>query len=507
MLVDMQLSAFSCESQVAPVILAENAGTDTIYSFEISYEVGSNTALETWTGVLPPRERVSVSLPPMVAPTGEQDVLVMVGQPNGVEDERPRNNNFRRRAIVADREPFSAYAQGGTSVCAGTSALLFGDSPYPDGELEVSWFDDPNGTEPVFTGVPFLTPTLTAPTSYFAEAKYVLGVGPKDATIGVPKYRTPGDFQFGMRFEVKAPLTLKSVTVEAEVTGGRALVLEDADGESIKSKVAILSEVGQNEVPLNWALEPGNYTLYCTLGNPLMCNNSGAEYPYELDEFFSLRGTSTGGVNDDNLYYFYDWKIEITEPCGRTPVLVEVGPAGDAPVASFSPSIDVFNIDENIPVQFENTSELGESFLWNFDDGTTSEEASPEHTFTAPGTYTVSLMVTSADGCTDAAVHTIVVEESLISSADEVGGLESMDKVTVFPNPVREMLTVYVELASVQPVTLRLNDLSGRSVRTEKFAKMQAGQLQLDVADLPEGVYFLMVETGAGRTAWKIVKT
>ena len=38
------------------------------------------------------------------------------------------------------------------------------------------------------------------------------------------------------------------------------------------------------------------------------------------------------------------------------------------------------------------------SWLWDFGDGTTSTEQNPAHTYTDPGTYTVSLTVTSPDG-------------------------------------------------------------------------------------------------------------
>lgn len=49
---------------------------------------------------------------------------------------------------------------------------------------------------------------------------------------------------------------------------------------------------------------------------------------------------------------------------------------------------------------------------WNFGDAGTSTQQNPSHTYAAPGTYTVTLNVTSAAGCatvTNTATHTIVV--------------------------------------------------------------------------------------------------
>ncbi len=48
---------------------------------------------------------------------------------------------------------------------------------------------------------------------------------------------------------------------------------------------------------------------------------------------------------------------------------------------------------------FINTSIGGQSFVWNFGDGTTSTDVSPTHQFTNPGTYTVTLTATDSFTC------------------------------------------------------------------------------------------------------------
>ena len=51
------------------------------------------------------------------------------------------------------------------------------------------------------------------------------------------------------------------------------------------------------------------------------------------------------------------------------------------------------------------------TYLWDFDDTTTSNEASPVHTYGAAGDYTISLTVTAADGVTsDIETQTVTVE-------------------------------------------------------------------------------------------------
>jgi gliding motility-associated-like protein len=52
-------------------------------------------------------------------------------------------------------------------------------------------------------------------------------------------------------------------------------------------------------------------------------------------------------------------------------------------------------------VIFYNYSFYDASNLWNFGDGSTSTEENPYHKYENPGSYTVSLVTTSADGCID----------------------------------------------------------------------------------------------------------
>lgn len=49
---------------------------------------------------------------------------------------------------------------------------------------------------------------------------------------------------------------------------------------------------------------------------------------------------------------------------------------------------------------FQDTSLNAVSWLWDFGDGTTSTLQNPSHTYTSPGYHSVSLTITTADGCT-----------------------------------------------------------------------------------------------------------
>ncbi|MEW6469819.1 MAG: PKD domain-containing protein [Bacteroidota bacterium] len=51
--------------------------------------------------------------------------------------------------------------------------------------------------------------------------------------------------------------------------------------------------------------------------------------------------------------------------------------------------------------QFTNTTPSVTGLLWNFGDGNTSTAANPSHTYAANGNYSVSLITTNSNGCTD----------------------------------------------------------------------------------------------------------
>lgn len=76
----------------------------------------------------------------------------------------------------------------------------------------------------------------------------------------------------------------------------------------------------------------------------------------------------------------------------------ETDPVTDAPNASFTFTVDEANF---LKVSFINVTSNGESYSWDFGDGTTSTEMDPIHEYTAAGKYTVVLTATNSIGSDD----------------------------------------------------------------------------------------------------------
>ncbi|TND02590.1 MAG: Nidogen extracellular domain-containing protein [Bacteroidetes bacterium] len=84
-----------------------------------------------------------------------------------------------------------------------------------------------------------------------------------------------------------------------------------------------------------------------------------------------------------------------------------------APAISFSFS-PTANILIGTQVQFNDATPGAVQWLWNFGDGDTSSLQNPVHDYSATGSYTVSLTVTLATGCTGTLTQVIDVVEEVI---------------------------------------------------------------------------------------------
>ncbi len=87
---------------------------------------------------------------------------------------------------------------------------------------------------------------------------------------------------------------------------------------------------------------------------------------------------------------------------------------GTTPIAGFETDPAAGCVD--LTVDLQNTSIDGDAFQWNFGDGNTSAESSPQHTFTQAGTYTVTLIAENLNGCSDTTTSIVVAHPLPISS-------------------------------------------------------------------------------------------
>lgn len=134
-------------------------------------------------------------------------------------------------------------------------------------------------------------------------------------------------------------------------------------------------------------------------------------------------------------------------------------------------------------VIFENTStsNSGTSF-WNFGDNTTSTISDPAHTYTANGTYSVTLIASDSCG-SDTAIHTVLiaglgVNELAYNNPD----------VVIYPNPFLETTVLRITNVRITDYNLKVYDVFGKAVSVE-FTR-NPDSFVIRRGNLASGIYF-----------------
>lgn len=76
-----------------------------------------------------------------------------------------------------------------------------------------------------------------------------------------------------------------------------------------------------------------------------------------------------------------------------------------------------FSVTNNTTVTFSNFSVGGNSYLWDFGDGSTSTDENPTHVYTTDGTFTIKLTVVNTGGSAET-TRNIVIDSNLIEAGD-----------------------------------------------------------------------------------------
>lgn len=100
------------------------------------------------------------------------------------------------------------------------------------------------------------------------------------------------------------------------------------------------------------------------------------------------------------------------------------------PVAAFEPAAPYGCAPFN--TTFQNQSQQGAFYIWDFGDGTTSVEENPNHTFVDPGTYEVQLIATDAFGCS----NDTTLLNILVNDTPEAGFTFDQDLLCQLPSSV-----------------------------------------------------------------------
>ncbi|MDX5436564.1 MAG: PKD domain-containing protein, partial [Pontibacter sp.] len=175
------------------------------------------------------------------------------------------------------------------------------------------------------------------------------------------------------------------------------------------------------------------------------------------------------------------------------------------PNTGLPPTIRVNYSVSGRTVTFTNNTTDAVLYYWTFGDLSVSNEQSPTHTYSKPGTYTVSLRASSSPGMTALYQTTIEIRDLIADKDKNKPKGTNIGPVKVYPNPNNTGL-FYLSYPPV-PFALRLTVLHPMgSVLFRKTISDTSQDHQLDLRSYGSGLYILRLEMkGATLTRQLIV--
>ncbi len=146
-------------------------------------------------------------------------------------------------------------------------------------------------------------------------------------------------------------------------------------------------------------------------------------------------------------------------------------------------------IGVNGSVSFANTttSDVTATYAWNFGDNATSTDANPTHVYTQSGTYTVTMIATSACGNDTATSDVTVIVVGIPLQANE-------RFVRAYPNPNNGLFNLTLQLSSSDNININVYNANGQIVHTQKLGNINNENVALDLSTLSPGIYNVNIQ-------------
>lgn len=356
----------------------------------------------------------------------------------------------------------------------------------------IAWFDSSAAGNQLDTGAVFTSGPLTASTTFYAASQQVgtsFYGGATDSSLGGGGIYTQNN-DLALVFDCNMSCRIVSVKVYAQGAGIRTIYLNDGNGIQLNS-ISVNIPDGESRVNLNFDVQLGtNYELTCAAPPGLYRNNTGANYPYDINGMISITGNTAGGGAANYYYFFYDWEVS-TPPCvsPRVPVNVTVTPG---PQASF-----IFNQNLN-SFTCTDLSVGATTWSWDFGDGSAPVNTqNATHAYTTSGTYVITLI---AGNGTCSSSQSVTVNATF-AGIDELNGAQ----VSLQPNPVKDILKINIQDNVTNAKLTFINSL-GQVVYTSSNKEFKNGSASINLTTLVSGIYTLKIESNESIMVKKIIK-
>lgn len=157
------------------------------------------------------------------------------------------------------------------------------------------------------------------------------------------------------------------------------------------------------------------------------------------------------------------------------------------PQASFT-----VNTDNTPLIIVNNQSAYGSSYLWDFGDGYTINSFNASHSYSTPGNYTISLIVTN-----DCGVDTVFEEITINTTGFD--NIFTERNIKIYPSPI--INSINIELPTNEDIDILLLNKEGKLVKN--FSTEGTTFFEINVVGLPAGMYSLVFVATNGKNAIK----
>ena len=138
----------------------------------------------------------------------------------------------------------------------------------------------------------------------------------------------------------------------------------------------------------------------------------------------------------------------------------------------------------------DQTTNSPTTWLWDFDDNTTSTEQNPEHTFSADGTYSVCRLATSNSAGADITCQTVMVGTTPTSNVLRELGMK------VFPNPASDHFVITLGDYQGPALQLSITNAFGQLIHQSVIQD----RAHINSTQWPTGDYFYRLQTKEGES-------
>nr|NQU89650.1 PKD domain-containing protein [Bacteroidota bacterium] len=150
-------------------------------------------------------------------------------------------------------------------------------------------------------------------------------------------------------------------------------------------------------------------------------------------------------------------------------------------------SIDFTDLSSNNPT----------GWAWEFEGGTpgTSTEQNPVVFYNTPGNYSVTLIVSNNYGSDTLTIPDFIIVEEIVGVV-----ILNLPEINIYPSPVKDKLFISCKnnIISVE--------IFNTSFQVVNKQKCNIKQMEINIADLPPGIYYVRLHIGETVLTKKIIK-